>query len=161
MFAELVELGKRVRKGHDALKEEKCSWDIVIDQDGNFIQVIPCDITVEAEKLPAKREERDYCQNKPQETLGFEGPNDKHKDSENKHKKYLAKLEEYKGIQELSPVFSFYNKSEEVEKALKAFSNLPPAKQNSNMTFMVDSIVWFPLNVLKIQLRKSTKIPYV
>lgn len=129
MFAELVELGKRVRKGHDALKEEKCSWDIVIDQDGNFIQVIPCDITVEAEKLPAKKGRARLLLDKPQETLGFEGPNDKHKDSENKHKKYLAKLEEYKGIQELSPVFSFYNKSEEVEKALKAFSNLPPAKQ--------------------------------
>ena len=36
MFAELVELGKRVRKGHDALKEEKCSWDIVIDKEGNL-----------------------------------------------------------------------------------------------------------------------------
>lgn len=30
MIAELVELGKRIRKGHDALKEEKCSWYIVI-----------------------------------------------------------------------------------------------------------------------------------
>ena len=31
MFAELVELGKRVRKGHDALKDEKCCRDIIID----------------------------------------------------------------------------------------------------------------------------------
>lgn len=46
MFAELVELGKRVRKGHDALKEEKCSWDIVIDKEGNFLNLIPCDITI-------------------------------------------------------------------------------------------------------------------
>lgn len=155
MFAELVELGKRVRKGHDALKEEKCSWDIVIDQDGNFIQVIPCDITVEAEKLPAKKGRARLLLDKPQETLGFEGPNDKHKDSENKHKKYLAKLEEYKGIQELSPVFSFYNKSEEVEKALKAFSNLSPAKQNSNMTFMVDSIRLVSLECVKDTIKKK------
>ena len=27
MFAELVELGKRVYNGHDALGTEKCSWD--------------------------------------------------------------------------------------------------------------------------------------
>lgn len=32
MIAELVELGKRIRKGHDALKEEKCSWYIVINK---------------------------------------------------------------------------------------------------------------------------------
>ena len=40
MFAELVELGKRVRKVHeDALKEEKCSWDIVIDKEGTFLNL--------------------------------------------------------------------------------------------------------------------------
>lgn len=36
MIAELVELGKRIRKGHDALKEEKCSWYIVINKYGTF-----------------------------------------------------------------------------------------------------------------------------
>lgn len=106
MFAELVELGKRIRKGHDALKEEKCSWDIVIDQDGNFIQLIPCDITVEAEMLTAKQGKARLLLDKPQETLGFEGSKDKHK-AEDKHKKYLAKLEEYKEVQELFPIFLF------------------------------------------------------
>ena len=51
MFAELVELGKRVYNGHDALGTEKCSWDIVIDSEGNFKQLISCDIMIEAEKL--------------------------------------------------------------------------------------------------------------
>lgn len=61
MFVELVELGKRVRKGHDALKEEKCSLDIVIDKEGSFIDLIPCNVTVEAESLTSKRVKQDYC----------------------------------------------------------------------------------------------------
>lgn len=55
MFAELVEFGKRVYDGHDAFGKEKCSWDIVIDSEGNFKQLIPCDIMIEAEKLSANK----------------------------------------------------------------------------------------------------------
>ncbi len=130
MFAELVEFGKRVRKGHDALKEEKCSWDIIIDKEGNFLNLIPCDITIEAENLTAKKGKARLLLDKPEETLGFD---------EDKHEKYIAKLAEYKDIQELSPVFSFYDKPEEVEKVRKAFLELPQAKQKGNLTFMVDS----------------------
>lgn len=130
MFAELVEFGKRVRKGHDALKEEKCSWDIVIDKEGNFLNLIPCDITIEAENLTAKKGKARLLLDKPEETLGFD---------EDKHEKYIAKLAEYKDVQELSPVFSFYDKPEEVEKVRKAFLELPQAKQKGNLTFMVDS----------------------
>ena len=129
MFAELVEFGKRVRKGHDALKEEKCSWDILIDKEGNFLKLIPCDITIEAENLTAKKGKARLLLDKPEETLGIE---------EDKHEKYIAKLAEYKDIQELSPVFSFYEKSEEVEKARNEFAKLPKAKQIGNITFMVD-----------------------
>ena len=130
MFAELVELGKRVRKGHDALKEEKCSWDIVIDKEGNFLNLIPCDITIEAENLTAKKGKARLLLDKPEETLGFD---------EDKHEKYIAKLAEYKDIQELSPIFYFYDKSDEVEKVRKVFLELPQAKQKGNMTFMLDS----------------------
>ena len=130
MFAELVELGKRVRKGHDALKEEKCSWDIVIDKEGYFLNLIPCDITIEAENLTAKKGKARLLLDKPEETLGFD---------EDKHEKYIAKLAEYKDIQELSPVFSFYDKLEEVEKVRKVFLELPQAKQKGNLTFMLDS----------------------
>lgn len=130
MFAELVEFGKRVRKGHDALKEEKCSWDIVIDKEGNFLNLIPCDITIEAENLTAKKGKARLLLDKPEETLGFD---------DDKHEKYIAKLAEYKDVQELSPVFSFYDKPEEVEKVRKAFLELPQAKQKGNLTFMVDS----------------------
>lgn len=103
MFVELVELGKRIRKGHDALKEEKCKWDIVIDKEGNFIDLIPCDIIIAAEKLPAKKGRARLLLDKPEETLGFQGFKDK-------NEKYIAKLEEYKEVKELSPVFLFYNK---------------------------------------------------
>ena len=130
MFAELVELGKRVRKEHDALKEEKCSWDIVIDKEGYFLNLIPCDITIEAENLTAKKGKARLLLDKPEETLGFD---------EDKHEKYIAKLAEYKDIQELSPVFSFYDKLEEVEKVRKVFLELPQAKQKGNLTFMLDS----------------------
>ena len=84
MFSELVELGKRVRKGHDALmKEEKCSWDIVIDKEGNFLNLIPCDITIEAENLTAKKGKARLLLDKPEETLGLDKP-----------EKYLEKLDE-------------------------------------------------------------------
>lgn len=130
MFAELVELGQRVRKGHDALKEEKCSWDIVIDKEGNFLNLIPCDINIEAENLTAKKGKARLLLDKPEETLGFD---------EDKHEKYIAKLAEYKDIQELSPVFSFYDKTEEVEKVRIEFLKFPQAKQKGNLTFMINS----------------------
>lgn len=130
MFAELVELGKRVRKGHDALKEEKCNWDIILDKEGNFLNLIPCDITIEAENLTSKKGKARLLLDKPEETLGFD---------EDKHEKYIAKLAEYKDIQELYPVFSFYDKSEEVEKVRKVFLELPQTKQKGNLTFMIDS----------------------
>lgn len=61
MFAELVELGRRVYKGHDAFGTEKCNWDIVIDSNGNFRQLIHCEVMIEAEKLSAKKARRDSC----------------------------------------------------------------------------------------------------
>ncbi len=148
MFVELVELGKRIRKGHDALKEEKCKWDIVIDKEGNFIDLIPCDIIIAAEKLPAKKGRARLLLDKPEETLGFQGFKDK-------NEKYIAKLEEYQEVKELSPVFLFYNKPEEIEKALKAFMDFPPAKQQGNMTFMVDSTRLVSLESVKDAIKKK------
>lgn len=152
MFIELVELGKRVRKGHDALKEEKCNVDIVIDKEGNFIDFIPCDITVESENLTSKKGKARLLLDKCEETLGVTSKKDntksnddpekrqnKEKEIEKKFELYKNKLYEYKDVKELSPVFSFYDKPEEVEKVRKAFLELPQAKQKGNLTFMVDS----------------------
>lgn len=66
-------------------------------------------------------------------------------------------MEEYKEVQELSPVFSFYNKPEEIEKARKAFSNRPPAEQKGNMTFMVDSTRLVSLECVKDAIKKKYK----
>lgn len=162
MFAELVEFGKRLRNGHDALKEEKCNWKIVINKDGYYEELIPCDITVEAEKLPAKKGRARLLLDKPEETLKFipeKAKKGAKEGIEDKHKKYLAKLKDYEEVQELSPVFSFYNKPEEIEKARKAFSNLPSAEQKGNMTFMVyptvDSTPLVSLECVKDAIKKK------
>lgn len=138
MFAELVELGKRVYNGHDALGTEKCSWDIVIDSEGNFKQLISCDIMIEAEKLSAKKGKARLLLDKPEETLlGYHTPisgSTTLTEVEKKFERYFNKLEEYKSIQELAPVFLFYSKPQEVSKAIDAFKG----KKSGNMTFMLE-----------------------
>lgn len=138
MFAELVELGKRVYNGHDALGTEKCSWDIVIDSEGNFKQLISCDIMIEAEKLSAKKGKARLLLDKPEETLlGYHTPisgSTTLTEVEKKFERYFNKLEEYKSIKELAPVFLFYSKPQEVSKAIDAFKG----KKSGNMTFMLE-----------------------
>lgn len=145
MFAELVELGRRVHKGHDALGTEKCAWDIVIDNEGNFRKLIPCDKMIEAEKLSAKKGKARLLLDKPEETLlGYRVQKESSGNLEDKEGKteevkkferYFDKLEEYKSIPELAPVFSFYSKPQEVKKAIDAFEG----KKSGNMTFMLES----------------------
>ncbi|HOF19867.1 MAG TPA: type I-C CRISPR-associated protein Cas8c/Csd1, partial [Bacteroidales bacterium] len=36
MIRELAEFGKRIRTGHDALKDEPISIDLIINEDGSF-----------------------------------------------------------------------------------------------------------------------------
>lgn len=141
MFAELVELGRRIYKGHDALGMEKCNWDIVIDNDGNFKQLIPCDnIMIEAEKLSAKKGKARLLLDKPDETLlGYHIPingSTTLTETEKKYERYFSKLEEYQSIPELAPVFSFYSKPQEVKKAIDAFKG----KKSGNMTFMLEGV---------------------
>lgn len=146
MFAELVELGRRVHKGHDALGTEKCAWDIVIDNEGNFRKLIPCDKMIEAEKLSAKKGKARLLLDKPEETLlgyrvqkessgNLEDKEGNRTEEVKKFERYFDKLEEYKSIPELAPVFSFYSKPQEVKKAIDAFEG----KKSGNMTFMLES----------------------
>lgn len=114
MFAELVELGRRVYKGHDAFGTEKCNWDIVIDSNGNFRQLIHCEVMIEAEKLSAKKGKARLLLDKPEETLlGYrdcqeDTSGDKDKtEEEKKFERYFNKLQEYRFIKELELVFSF------------------------------------------------------
>lgn len=144
MFAELVELGRRVYKGHDAFGTEKCNWDIVIDSNGNFRQLIHCEVMIEAEKLSAKKGKARLLLDKPEETLlGYrdcqeDTSGDKDKtEEEKKFERYFNKLKEYRFIKELEPVFSFYSKPEEVGKAIEAFRNVE-SKKEGNMTYVIE-----------------------
>ena len=165
MFAELVELGKKVRKGHDALSTEKCNWDIVIDRDGNFLDLLPCDVTIEAEKLSAKKGRARLLLDKPEETLlGYNGKkiddiNQENKEDETedikKYKRYLNKLLDYKVLAELSPVIAFYNKPQEIKKAIEVFKSNPESKQKGNMTFMVDHCRIVSLDCVKEAIKQK------
>lgn len=143
MFAELVELGRRVYKGHDAFGTEKCNWDIVIDSNGNFRQLVHCEVMIEAEKLPAKKGRARLLLDKPEETLfGYrdcqeDSSGNKNKtEEEKKFERYFNKLQEYRFIKELEPVFSFYSKPEEVGKTIEAFRNV--GGKEGNMTFVIE-----------------------
>lgn len=168
MFAELVELGKRVHIGHDALSKETCNWDIVIDNSGRFLDLIPCNVSVDAEKLPAKKGRARLLLDKPEETLlGYITPKGDETDSDNvekskkeltednkKHLRYIEKLKKYGHLQELKPVYAFYNNPLEVEKAKNAFYALPNNKQKGNMTFMVDSVRLVCLDCVKDAIKR-------
>lgn len=168
MFAELVELGKRVHIGHDALSMETCNWDIVIDNSGRFLELIPCNVSVEAEKLPAKKGRARLLLDKPEETLlGYIAPKGGDTDSDDvdnskqeltednkKHLRYIEKLKKYGHLQELKPVNAFYNNPLEVEKAKTAFYALPKNKQKGNMTFMVDSVRLVCLDCVKDAIKR-------
>ena len=131
MFAELVEFGKRIRTGHDALKAEKCSYDIVIDVNGNFIPpLIPCDIEVVSENIIAKKGKARLLVDKAEETLGF-GTDAK------KHVLYIEKLNLYQDIEILKPVFLFYENEGGCVKALEEFRSLDERKQKGNLTFRI------------------------
>ncbi len=143
MFAELVELGRRVYKGHDAFEPQKCNWDIVIDSNGNFRQLVHCEVMIEAEKLPAKKGRARLLLDKPEETLfGYRDCQEDSSDNKNKteeekkFERYFNKLQEYRFIKELEPVFSFYSKPEEVGKTIEAFRN--GGGKEGNMTFVIE-----------------------
>lgn len=158
MFVELVDLGRRIYKGHDSLGSEKCSWDIVIDNDGHFKALLPCDVSLIAEKLTAKKGRARLLLDKPEETLlGYcelavsqnEGDvqQEEPKEEEKKYIRYINKLHEYEHIQELKPIFSFYEKKEEVLKAKNAFLSLPSNKQKGNMTFVIETTNVRPISL--------------
>lgn len=134
MFAELVELGKRIRTDHDALKAEKCCWDIVIDEDGNFIPpLIQCDREVVSEFLPSKKGKARLILDKAEETL-------KIGDDKSKHEYFRNKLSLYSDIPELFPVFKFYEDidGKGVSAAREAYLQLSKKEQKGNLTFMLN-----------------------
>lgn len=125
MIKELSELGKILRKGkdenawvHDALKDESISMELVISQDGCFQQLLFIDDkTTPAEAIIAKKGKARLLLDKPEEVLCFGGG-----PSKKKHQLFLDKIADYKQLQELAPVITFYqNKVDGHDKALKQY----------------------------------------
>lgn len=148
MFAELVELGKRINTIHPALAPCQCDYDIVISKDGDFDRIIPFEgDPLISEYIPstAKKGKARLLLDNAEYTLECEST----KDFKKNHETYLKKLNEYRKIAELAPVFSFLSKPQEVAKAKDAFEAMPKNKQKGNMTFMVDSTRLVDLECVK------------
>ena len=76
-------------------------------------------------------------------------------DKNEKYLKYIINLQQYKDIKVLEPVFSFYNKPQEVTKALEAYERLPKKEQGGNMTFMVGSVRLVSLEIVQEAIKKK------
>lgn len=137
MIQELVEFGKRVTKGKSmALKDEPFGVDIMINKEGECQAVIPIERrTIETEVITAKKGKARFLLDKVEEVLGVgEG-------SEKKHKLFMDKLELYRGVPSLEPVFKFYDDNNEngCKKAVSLFDKLDKKAKGENLTFMVDT----------------------
>ena len=118
MIQELVEFGKRVTKGKNkAFKEESFAIDIVINEEGEFQSfIVGNKRNIEAEVITAKKGKARFLLDKCEEVLGVGDG------SEKKHKWFMDKLESYRGVPSLEPIFKFYYNN--VENGLKKASLL-------------------------------------
>ena len=144
MIKELADFGKRIRTGHDALKDEPIDIDLVIDEDGKFIQFSVIErIFRPAEAITAKKGKARLLLDKPEEVLGYvnnelkkkkedleEKVNDEaykkaKKSVDFKHNLFLEKINKYRNLEILKPVLRFYyeNKENGIWKALDAFES--------------------------------------
>ncbi len=117
-----------------ALKEEPFVIDLVINKDGEFLRfIVGKKRTIETEVITAKKGKARFLLDKCEEVLGYgEG-------SERKHKLFLDKLELYRGIPALEPVFKFYDAKnvKGINMAVAAFDELDKKTKVENITFMV------------------------
>lgn len=135
MIRELAEFGKKVREGHDALKKEPISIDLVINEDGCFQKFSVIEkVFKPAEAITAKKGKARLLLDKAEEVLCFVSPRelknakgDENKAQESvrkKHELFLKKLEQYKNLDVLKPVVKFYseNRINGLDVALEGFS---------------------------------------
>lgn len=146
MIKELSELGKKIRSDnkddewiHDALKDEPISIELIIKQDGSYekFNVVERKMT-KAEAITAKKGKARLLLDKAEEVLGYGGEK-----SKKKHQLFLDKLEEYKDVNKIEPVFQFYyeNKGKGIKKALKDFEKAIPNEneRKGNIGFRIAS----------------------
>lgn len=181
MFAELVELGKRIALkagSHPALGPCTCDHYIFINEQGEFLNLtdsvgkefqteyIPntakngkarflldnaeytlsgcdglCESSITQELLDKNKNAitEDYKNLLSEENRDKVNNDQKTKLSKNEvnYLRYIIKLKEYKHVQELAPVFLFYNNPKEVDKARREYYALQKSKQKGNMTFAI------------------------
>lgn len=139
MIQELCELGKKLREDgevvdYDVLDNVAVGVDLVIDEEGNFIDFIelPNEIDVLAEMLSSKKGKARLLVDKPEETFAY-------KNDIKKHALYIDKLKMYKDIKSLTPVFKFYeNLSNEKKNIVETFeNNISEKTRNKNIAFRI------------------------
>jgi len=157
MIRELAEFGKRIRTGHDALKDEPISIDLVINEDGSFDSFLVIEKIIRpAESLTSKKGKARLLLDKAEEVLDYSGFSldiaDDEKSAEQikaesaskfKHQLFLSKLQLYRDLDILSPVFSFYfeNKENGLDQAFSEFKNQVGEKERAgNIAFRVKNI---------------------
>ncbi len=151
MIRELSEFGKRIRTGHDALKDEPISIDLILNEDGSFSSFSVIEkIIRQAEAITAKKGKARLLLDKAEEVLNYvssrelknaKGNLDKAtKSVENKHRLFIEKLMQYSDLEILKPVFLFYseNKDKGINIALKEFEEQVEEKERyGNIAFRV------------------------
>lgn len=157
MIKELADFGKRIRKGHDALKDEPISIDLVINEDGSFNSYSVIDkINRPAEALNSKKGKARLLLDKAEEVLNYSGFNPDILEDEKtieqkkiesatsfKHQLFLAKLQHYKELEILTPVFDFYydNRVNGLDNAVRAFDIQVSEKERAgNIAFRVNDL---------------------
>ncbi len=144
MIRELSDLGKKLREinsesklVHDAIKDEPISIDLIIDKDGSFVRFEPIEkILRPAEAITAKKGKARLLLDKAEEVLAYNG-------EEKKHNLYIEKLNLYKSLTVLEPVFLFYekNKAKGIKKAVDNFEKQLTEKERSgNIAFRVEGM---------------------
>ena len=139
MIKELCEFGKRIRTGHDALKDEPISIDLIIKDDGSFVSFSIIEkISRPAEAITAKKGKARLLLDKAEEVLCYGGEK-----SKKKHLIFIDKLNLYVGLEILSPVFAFYRSNREngVNRALQEFGNQVEEKERGgNIAFRINEM---------------------
>jgi CRISPR-associated protein Csd1 len=139
MIKELAAFGKRIRTGHDALKDEPISIDLIINKDGSFDSFFGIEkISRKAEALNSKKGKARLLLDKAEELICYGG-----EESKKKHQLFLDKLFLYNNLEILAPVFSFYtsNKKNGIDKAILEFENQVGEKERAgNIAFRVNDI---------------------
>lgn len=157
MIQELVELGKRVTVGKQrALTIEYYSIVLVIDVLGRFQKFIVGDKQeILTEVITAKKGKARFLLDKCEEVLGV-GKSDAQK----KHELFIKKLDLYKSLSVLEPIFRFYDVQnlEGLEKAKTDFNKLDKKDKGGNITFMVDTTLLLRIEDVRAAIIKQFQI---